>query len=204
MTSTRYALPVALLLTLALIPTVIHSYLGLKKDDGLSVKNIKPSLENFSSMPTNRNPTWGGETFGSEDWFERTYKDEQGHSIRLFVARSFDHKRLYHHPELALSYGSDLSSGGLVLLPGQPEIPVNMLRNNTRTGFAAYVLLYDGKFIGNPISHQVQDSFNLLISARKPMTLFYISDANAPNDAIFNNTPAADLLKKAIKDFVSD
>lgn len=204
MISTRYALPVALLLMLALIPTVIHSYLGLTQNDGLSVKNIKPVLENFSSIPTNRNSTWGEQTFGSEDWFERTYKDEQGHLIRLFVARSFDHKRLYHHPELALSYGSDLSSGGLVLLSGKPEIPVNTLRNNTRPGIAGYVLLYDGKFIGNPISHQVKDSFNLLISARKPMTLFYISDTNAPNETIFNNTPAADLLKKAIKDFVPD
>ena len=202
MTSTRYALPVALLLTLALIPTVIHSYFGLTKNDGSSVKNIRPVLENFSSTPTNRNPAWGEQTFGSEDWFERTYKDEQGHSIRLFVARSFDHKRLYHHPELVLSYGSDLSNGGIDLLPEQPEIPVNLLRSNTRLGLAAYVLLYDGEFIGNPISHQVKDAFNLLISARKPMTLFYIADLNAPSDAIFDKTAAADLLKKAIKDFV--
>lgn len=202
MTSTRYALPVALLLMLALIPTVIHSYFGLTKNDGLSVKNIKPVLENFSSIPTNRNPAWGEQTFGSEDWFERIYKDEQGHSIRLFVARSFDHKRLYHHPELALSYGSDLSNGGLVFLAGPPAIPVNTLRNNMRTGLAAYVLLYDGKFIGNPIVHQVKDSLNLLVSAKKPMTLFYVADANAPSDAIFNNTPTANLLKKAIKDFM--
>ena len=49
MISARYALPVALVLMLALIPTVIHSYLGMKTDDGLSVKNIKPELGNFNS-----------------------------------------------------------------------------------------------------------------------------------------------------------
>ena len=57
MTSARYALPVALVLMLALIPTVIHSYLGLKTDDGLSVKNIKSVLDNFqfnTHKPTTR------------------------------------------------------------------------------------------------------------------------------------------------------
>ena len=59
MTSARYALPVAIVLMLAIIPTVIHSYLGLKTDDGLSVKNIKSELDNFNSEPTKRQPGWG-------------------------------------------------------------------------------------------------------------------------------------------------
>jgi hypothetical protein len=203
MISTRYALPVAIILMLALIPTIIHGYLGLIKNDGMSVKNIKPVLGSFASLPSNRNPGWGEDTFGSQDWFERIYKDEQGHLIRLFVARSYDHKRLYHHPELALSYAKDLSRNGLVVLPGQPEIPVNLLQSTARSGIAAFVLLYEGKFIANPISHQIQDSLNLLVSARKPMTLFYISDDNAPENIPFNQTSAALLLNKAIRDFMA-
>jgi hypothetical protein len=202
MTSARYALPVALVLMLALIPTVIHSYLGLKTDDGLSVKNIKSELGNFNSAPTNRQPGWGEETFGSEDWIERAYTDEQGKSLRLFVGRSYDHKRLYHHPELALSYAKDLRSKGKIRLPGQPEIPVNLLRNDMRPNMAAFVLLYDGKFIDNPISHQIRDSLKQLISARKPMTLFYVVDDNAPKSIEFIQSPAASLLNKAIKDFM--
>ena len=203
MTSARYALPVALVLMLAIIPTVIHSYLGLKTDDGLSVKNIKSELDNFNSVPTNRQPGWGEETFGSEDWFERVYTDKQGKSLRLFVGRSYDHKRLYHHPELALSYAKDLRSEGQVRLPGEPEIPVNLLRNDMRPNMAAFVLLYDGKFIDNPISHQIRDSLKQLISARKPMTLFYIADDNAPKNTAFIQSPAASLLDKAIKDFMA-
>jgi hypothetical protein len=203
MTSARYALPVALVLMLALIPTVIHSYLGLKNDDGLSVNNIKSVLDNFNSTPTNRQPGWGEETFGSEDWIERAYTDEQGKSLRLFVGRSYDHKRLYHHPELALSYAKDLRSEGQIRLPGQPEIPVTLLRNETRPNMAAFVLLYDGKFIDNPILHQIRDSLKQLISAGKPMTLFYIADDNAPKNTPFTQTPAASLLKKAIKDFMA-
>lgn len=202
MISSRYALPLTLILMLALIPTVIHSYLGLKTEDGLSVKNIKPVLDNFNSVPTNRQPGWGEETFGSEDWVERIYTDEQGKSLRLFVGRSYDHKRLYHHPELALSYAKDLSSAGQILLSGQPEIPVNLLRHETLPNMAAFVLLYDGKFIDNPISHQIGDSLKQLISPGKPMTLFYIADDNEPKNITFAQSPAASLLTKAIKDFI--
>jgi hypothetical protein len=204
MISTRYALPVALVLILALIPTVIHSYLDLKTDDGLSVTNIKSVLDNFNSTPTDRKPGWGEQTFGCEEWIERTYTDEQGKPLRLFVGRSYDHKRLYHHPELALSYAKGLTSTGLVNLTGQPDdIPVNLLYNDTRPNMAAFVLLYDGKFIDNPISYQIQDSLKQLISARKPMTLFYIADENAPKNTEFVQTSAALLLNKAIKDFMA-
>jgi hypothetical protein len=109
---------------------------------------------------------------------------------------------LYHHPELALSYAKDLRSDGRIRLPGQPEIPVNLLRNEMRPNMAAFALLYDGKFIDNPISHQIRDSFKQLISARKPMTLFYVVDDNAPKSIEFIQSPAASLLNKAIKDFM--
>ena len=153
-------------------------------------------------MPTARQPGWGEETFGSEDWIERVYTDEQGKSLRLFVGRSYDHKRLYHHPELALSYAKDLISAGQLRLPGQPEIPVNLLRNERRPNMAAFVLLYDGKFIDSPISHQLRDSLKQLVSARKPMTLFYIVDDNEPKNSLFIQSAAASLLDKAIKDFM--
>jgi hypothetical protein len=203
MTSTRYALPVALVLMLALIPTVIHGYLSMKINDGLSAEKIKPLLAGFTSTPTSRKPGWGESTFGCEDWIERTYTDGQGKSLRLFVGRSYDHKRLYHHPELALSYAKDLKGTGQIRLPGQPEIPVNLLRNSMRPNFsAAFVLWYDGKFIDNPIAHQVQDMLKQLVSAGKPMTLFYLADDNTPNDAAFNKTPDALLLESAIRDFI--
>jgi hypothetical protein len=203
MISTRYALPVALILLLALVPTVIHGYLGMKTDDGMLATNINPILDNFTSIPTSRQPGWGEEAFGCKDWIERIYTNEQGKSLRLFVGRSYDHKRLYHHPELALSYARDLRGTGQILLPGQPAIPVNLLHNDVRPNMAAFVLLYDGNFIDNPISHQIRDSLKQLVSARKPITLFYIADDNAQKDAEFKNTPAASLLEKAIKDFMA-
>ena len=87
MISTRYAISVILLLVLALIPTIIHSYIDATIDDGKSVNNIALTLNNFTSVPTKRNAQWGMDIFGSNDWFERDYQDEQYNAFLLFVAR---------------------------------------------------------------------------------------------------------------------
>jgi hypothetical protein len=204
MISTKYAATVVLLLTVALIPTTIHSYLGLMKDDGISVKNINPVLENFTSVLSKRNAGYGEETFGSQDWVERIYTDNAGdRSIRLFIAKGYDHKRLYHHPELALSYAKDLISNGQTRLATNTEVSVHLLKNDRLPNIAAYVLLYDGKSIDNPIIHQALDALNLLVSARKPMILFYISDDNPPKNTDFNQTPAGLILAEVIASYRS-
>lgn len=203
MIAARYAIPVALMLMLALVPTVIHSYLNLTEEDGRSISNINSRLGNFTSTDTSRKAGWVKEIFDTDDWLERTYTSPEGKSLRLFVARSFDHKRLYHHPELALSYGKDLRGRGQIRLPGQVEIPVNLLHHEKQANMAAFVLFYDGHFIDNPISHQFKDALEQLVSARKPLTLFYVMDDNAADDIPFEKGPAADLLQKAINDFIA-
>lgn len=121
MISSHYALPVAVLLSLALVPTVIHSYLDLAIDNSASSKAIKADLGEFISVPTHRNADWGATTFGCTDSFERYYKDKAGNSVRLFVGRAYDLKRLYHHPELAISHGEDLRHDSLLHLPTRPR-----------------------------------------------------------------------------------
>lgn len=199
--STRYALAVCFLLALALVPTVIHSYIDAKVDDGKSVNNIATSLNNYSSAPAKRNASWGLDVFGSADWFERDYQDQQYNKIRLFTARSYDHKRLYHHPELALSYGKDLTKQGIKKLPHDSEILVHLLSNESNTLQAAYVLLYDDQFISDPINHQLGESMRLLVSAGKPMTLFYASQASATGNMPFEQSNIAQLLLLAIQSF---
>jgi len=203
MISTRYAVPVIILLALALIPTTIHSYIGATIDDGKSVNNIAVRLNNFSSVPSKRNARWGMDVFGSKDWFERDYFDTQRTKVRLFVARSYDHKRLYHHPELALSYRQNLTEKSISYLPGHPEIPVHVLSNDDKSELVAYILLYDNKFIKNPIMHQLGDSARLLVNARKPMTLFYASQSVPPSNAQFEKSSTASLLLSAIQSFRS-
>ncbi|WP_031434333.1 hypothetical protein [Methylomarinum vadi] len=203
MFSTRYAIPVALLLTVTLVPSLIHNYFGLTVTDGKTTNRISNRLSDFESKPSSRNPEWGEVTFDCYDWFERIYKDKQGNSVRLFVGRSFDHKKLYHHPELALSYGNDLARAEKIDFSLPPEITVYLLRANGKRGMAAYALLYEDEFIANPILHQINNSLNLLVSPRKPLTLFYVSDDNEKSQALFAETTMAHILRQAIDDFTS-
>jgi hypothetical protein len=202
MVASRYLWPVAILLSLALVPTIIHSYLQLSENNSPAIRTIKPDLGEFISIPTRKHADWGKETFGCTDWFERQYKNRQGDTARLFVGRAYDHKRLYHHPELALSHGEDLRSAGIVVLSGHPPMPVHMLRHNTQPKIAAYALYYDGYFIADPISHQLKNSINLLFSPERPMTLFYVSEDNLDNQQDFNKTLSAKVLVAAIDSFL--
>ena len=203
MMSTRQALPVIILIMSALIPTIIHSYLNLKTDDNLSTRQISQVLGSYVSKPTQRKAEWGEDTFACYDWIERIYTNQQGKSVRLFVGRSYDHKRLYHHPELALSYGKDLRMIGEIKYSEQPNIPVKLLANETKPVIAAYALIYDKQFVENAITYQLMSSIVQLITPRKPMTLFYVEEENTPEKSIFTETDAAFILEKAIKDFLT-
>jgi hypothetical protein len=204
MIAPRYSLPVIALLLVALIPTVIHNYLGLQAKDDAPVESIPTTLNNFVSKPSSRLAIWGQETFNCHDWMERMYTDENGQVIRLFVGKSFDHKRLYHHPELALSYGNNMVREGVQWLQGEQKIPVNVLRNNNKLGLAAYVLWYEGQFIEYPIQHQIKDTLKLLISPKKPMILFYVSDNDSNQTLNLKETNSAKLLLKAINSYLKN
>lgn len=204
MVSSRYSPIVLLLLLLALVPTIIHSYIKAKTDDGITVNNLIPIIDGFSSEPyTRHNDEWVKAMFDSEDWVERVYNAPDGVKIRLFMTRSYDHKRLYHHPELGLSHGGDYKSVGVVMLSGQPKVPVHLFRHSNGSGLVAYALLFDGKFIENPVLHQISDSLTQLVSASRPMTLFYVTDSNSSNNLEFNRTSAALVLRAAIESFTS-
>lgn len=203
MISTRYAIPVIILLILALIPTVLHTYIDAKVTDGKSVNNINMTLNDFTSIPAKRNTQWGMDIFGSKDWLERDYQDKQYNQVRLFTARAYDHKRLYHHPELALSYGHSLSKKDMLNLPGFGEIPVYILSSSDSSMLVAYALLYDNEFVKDPISHQLSESIRLLVNARKPMTLFYVSQSGLDPNAPVIQSAAISLLSLAIQSFQS-
>ena len=203
MISTRYAPVVLVLLALALIPTVIHSYAGSTLVDGLVSAGIDPVLVGYPSKPTSRNPHWGQDIFASDDWIERNYKVAPGHKVRLFVARSYDLKRLYHHPELAVLYGQDMERAGTTSLGGNAQLPVQLLAGRARNQFAAIALLYDGEFTANPVKLQLRTALELLVSARKPMTLFMVFDDTRGIGEDINDVEAMRILKAAIDSFAA-
>jgi hypothetical protein len=203
MISLRFVVIACILLAVALVPTVIHSYFEAKTEDGLTVKAISNTLSGFSSHATERRAKWVEETFDTKDWIERRYTGPDSNNILLFAVRSFDLKRLYHHPEIGVLRGVDLQMEGIRKLKGLTEVPVYVLKNRKGKGLAVYALLHDGQFIENPILTQIFTSFNLLFNKRKAMTLFLVYDEYARDDTSLEQSPASNILGASITSFLS-
>jgi hypothetical protein len=201
MISSRFLVPVSLLLALTLVPTVVHYYVAITPDDGLTVQAINIELDRVRAGSTARRAGWVEDTFASKDWLENSYTDADGRKVLLFVARSFDLKRLYHHPEIGLLRGADFDREKVIKAASMPEIPIHFLRKRSGAGAAAYVLLFDGEFVDNPIAMQLKTSFEMLFSASKPLTLFFVYDSMLHRDSVFEASPAAPVLAEAINSF---
>jgi hypothetical protein len=134
----------------------------------------------------------------SEDWFERRYVIGD-REVTLFVGRSYDPKSLYHHPELALAYGHDLESRGVITVGG---MPVHALV--TRTGeprIVLYALEENGDFVNDPIPFQIRSTLTGLVRGRSAMTLFFALEGGRPESDDLSTTVAARLLTAAVAAF---
>jgi hypothetical protein len=188
---------------LALVPTIIHSYAGVVVRDGRQAASIPPSLAGFTSVPSPRDQGWGKRRFESDDWFERRYLSGDT-EVLLTVLRSYDLKRLYHHPELDVAYGNGYLSDDIVELPGAKGVPVHHLRTSPEAdGTALYALHYDDNFVSDPLWLQVRLSWQLLFSGRKPMTLIFARDVRGAKGKTPDTYPSARVLASALQPFAS-
>jgi len=201
----RYARAFILLAGIAFVPTFIHSYLGITANDGRSTQNIGRSLGLFESEPTDKTNEWVETRFKSRDWIERRYRETGEAPLLLFVSRSFDPKRLYHHPELALIYGSDFGEEEILRLSADPTRTIHFLRGrrNDEEQEVAYALLYDGRFVDDPILFQLKEAWRSLFRARRPMTLFFVSDSRPSSHLPLEEGRALRLLNRSIDSFLS-
>lgn len=170
--SPRFVVALSAALGLTLIPTVMHTYVGALERDGRSVQAIPTTLLGWSSTPTTRAESWMQEQFDAQDWVERRYTEDR-QTVVLGVIRSFDLKRLYHHPELALAYGASFVREETLRPATAPNVPVHVLFTEGDAVGAAYVMHYGDGFVENPISFQIRSSIELLVRPRKAMTLFF-------------------------------
>ena len=202
MIATRLAPAACVALALALVPTVIHSYVGVRDDDGVRAAAMPASLAGMTSRATDRSPRWGTRHFGTDDWIERWYGPSD--DLSLFVARGDDAKALYHHPELAISYPeASLGRATVETLPGRPDVPVFVLRGiEGRPDMVAYVLRSRGAYISSPVLWQVSQSLLLLVSGRAPLTLIYVHDRKA-GVAPISEQSSARVLRSAVEAFES-
>jgi hypothetical protein len=199
----RHLPAVCLLFALALIPTVIHSYSGALAVDGREAGKIAPVLAGYHGTPTARNERWGERQFESHDWIDRRYVSGSS-EIGLTVIRSYDAKRLYHHPELAIVRGSPFQGVETRFFSVRPDVPVNVLIPAPgASARAAYVLHYGERFVEKPILFQLRVAGKLLVSRRQPMTLLFASTTRALPPADVETSDLIRVLFAAIDDFVA-
>jgi hypothetical protein len=195
MTAVRYARPLLVLLVLALIPTVIHSYAGLTIDDGRSTSMIPVAIDGYATSPGPRNSGWGRRRFETDDWFSRRYVSASA-KVTLTAVRAYDLKALYHHPELAVAYDTPFSRHDVRYLPSHPDVPVHVLTGDNAVGL--YVLMYADTFVADPVWFQLRTSGALLFSGRRPMTLLFAQQATLARANDVADSDAARVLFAAV------
>ena len=202
MLSPRFAPAILALTTVALGPTIIHRYLGAVHDDGRRAETIAAIAPDAQGQPGERTSKWVMNTFASDDWSERSYRSARG-DVTLFVVRSYDTKRLFHHPELALWHGVGLTEH-LAEFPDLPDVPVHVLqpRERERPGLGGYCLHYGDSFVGNPYRFELRRALTLTISVRQKMTLFFAHDEREKRERPADDTLVGRVLTETVRNFL--
>ena len=202
MMSLRYAPAVCAVLALALVPTLIHSYAGLVIEDGRRTEAVGTTLAGFTSTKSDRRETWGRRLFEATDWSERRYTSGLD-EVLLTILRSYDLKSLYHHPELAVAYGTSFTKNEVQYLGPRGDIPVHVLENDDPTGpVGLYVLHYGDAFITEPIWFQIRTAGELLVGGRQQMTLFFARGERRRSGQRVADLPWTPVLFEAIQQFI--
>ena len=201
MIALRYAPAVCVVLALALVPTLIHSYAGLVVEDGRRTSSVGSTLAGFSSTQSDRRENWGRRLFEAADWSERRYVSGLD-EVMLTIIRSYDLKSLYHHPELAVAYGTNFTRNRVDYLGPRGDVPVHVLEDDDPTGpVGLYVLHYGDAFITDPIWFQIRTSGELLVGGRQQMTLFFARGMRRRAGQPVADLPWTPVLFEAIQQF---
>jgi hypothetical protein len=177
--STRYARPALALLLLALLPTVANVYLAPAPLPKGGLASVLPSA---GARDGTRKPGWVETHFGTVDYVSRRFGD-----LELFAARTHDGKRVFHYPELALTYGHACTAErtARVRTPAG-DLPVRVLEFRTEGSLrlAACALAYGGRPVAAPLPFLARELPRMLVRGREPMTLLYVQgDAPASGAA---------------------
>jgi hypothetical protein len=191
---TKYGITVAGLCAVTLVPVVMHSYVDVRSDDGRQLQRLAPNLAGLQGVDTARGGRWAMAALDADQAIERAY----GPDLTLFAARSYDAKRLYHHPELVVTYGQEFDTSSVMRFAPRAEIPVHVLSAAGRQ--AVYVVESGGTYIDNGLMYEVQTALAALIEPRRPVTLLFVHGRPEPG-ALSIQSPAVALLFDAIDSF---
>ena len=170
MISTRYAWAAALMLLVAAAPT----WLNLCRRPAEPLPGaLEAEIGDLGPCePGRRKAEPILEAFGARDFVTRQYG-----GLELFAARTYDGKKLFHFPELALSYGRAATASREV--EGARVLEFKEPRN---VHMAAYALLYGKRPVAQPIRFYLSILPELFVGRREPMTLVYVQGDAAPGE----------------------
>ena len=166
--STRYLTPTLVLLLLALVPTIVNSYVGRRLVETPALADALPTtLDGRSSSPTRRKATTIKREFASQDWVERAYTTGGEYPLTVLAVRSYDMKRLYHHPELAVTE-HEYEPARLIQVPSA-DGPVNVhVLPGMQQSLAAYALIYRGETVASPYEPGLRGGWIKINTAAPP------------------------------------
>ena len=200
----RWAGPVLAILLAALVPTVLHTYGDWRSDAGRPASDVPLQLGHFVGKTAGGEHAWLREAFATSDWLHRRYTGPDGAALELLIVRSYDAKRLYHHPEKATPFARDMALSGIAHVSAGRDVPVHVLTSE-RGAAAAYALLYDGVFVADPLWFQVRAATRSLVQPRRPMTLFLVYDRRGAADAAaLTESRTGRLLQAALQSYLSE
>ena len=186
MISARYAWAAALVLFVAAVPTTLN--LCRRPAEPLAGA-IEAALGDLGPCePGRRRAATVEETFGARDFATRQYGP-----IELFAARTYDGKKLFHFPELALSYGRAATA-----VRDADGARVLEFREPRNVHMAAYALVYGRRVVAQPIRFYLSILPELFVGRREPMTLVYVQGDAKPGGAKALEEELRALLARAV------
>ena len=84
-----------------------------------------------------------------------------------------------------------------------PSCNVWSRRRWARERLSVYTLVYDDRFVSDPIAFQLRNTFSLLLRPRQLMTLFFVRGDPGSNSYAPGKSPAEQLLLAAVDSFLA-
>ena len=141
----------------------------------------------------------------ARDFVERKYR-VGALELEIFAARTYDGKKLFHFPELALTYGRSATAERREELDVDDlSVPVRVLefRKANVVRRSASALFYGRRPVRDPMLFLFRTLPALFVGQREPMTLIYVQGEAHPDDEAALAQELEELLARSAAAFLN-
>ncbi len=175
--SRRFIPQLAALAVLALLPVLLHSYLGHRRDECADPFRLVPSSNVGAKAERD---AYMKAHLSAFQWREGKVKGGDGApTLDYSIVRSYEAKKLYYLIERRLLKVEPDEEKRVSASVDGVTLPIRTLRFDpkpgSRTGrLAAYLLVYDGEPVDDPYRIQLLSAPSNLVLGALPMTAFFV------------------------------